>query len=635
MIGVYISNSDALNGFDIQLKTNSSVLKPAGASLSGSIVHSGPGTSISPILCIGGVGPQCGPTDGPDVLDVQAVMLFAFTSNPASGLLFTATYNITGTAPAGGMTIGFQTGCSRSSVTGSSPPVCVITADGTNTPVPETIQAGVKFDNSVQPNWVALTSNVPSLTFLKNLSKNATITATAENGWPFFSIDTVTFSTAPINGLNPGFFSSFSCLTGGTSCSVNVTISATAAGTYSLTVLGTYVFTDPNTFQTDTLVAPVTIQVNVQDVTIRLNPSGSLYMFGTLPVAATVQAFGGYAGTVTLSTQIVSPATGIAFQYPALFSLGVNGAVTKTVNITSTSFNRYLYQMKMSITGSGCAPVCSGPSITHASFTEAFLVSGFKLTPNSTNTSFIAGGSHSLTVVAQSIGGSTTSNDFAGTIKLNSTSTPTGLSVTESLPFVTLAAGSSSAFTVNFSSATPGTYTAHVTGTGGANIANETATMTITVLATITFQSSMIFAGVNSTITGSLVVSRTSNTLSGSTILNVVNATSGAPIYSKTTNVNMTFTQFGMSHFIEDVPTSPLWLGTNCVVSVNAASVSCFLSRTPDVFHGGGVTINEVTYVVSHYGSSDAVANLSATGQVNINDFGIMVQYYGAAVFLP
>jgi hypothetical protein len=97
----------------------------------------------------------------------------------------------------------------------------------------------------------------------------------------------------------------------------------------------------------------------------------------------------------------------------------------------------------------------------------------------------------------------------------------------------------------------------------------------------------------------------------------------------------MTFNQFGKSHFIEDIPTSPLWLATSCAIDVNTASVSCFLSRTPDVFHSGSITISEVTYVNFHYGSSDAVANLSGTGQVNINDFGIMVQYYGATVFLP
>jgi len=264
----------------------------------------------------------------------------------------------------------------------------------------------------------------------------------------------------------------------------------------------------------------------------------------------------------------------------------------------------------------------------------AFYVSGFSLTPNATSI-FTTRSSHDLTVSVKSLG-STSANSFAGPVALSSTSTPTGLTVSFNATSVTLTPGGSKGLLVNFTSATPGTYTVHIIGTGGTNnlITNQTIGLTIGI-SSVAFQVRTTFQGVNSTISGTLRIYGATRTLTGTTVLNAVNATTGALIYSKTANVTMSFTQFGMSHFVEDIPTSPLWLGTNCAVDVNAASVSCFLSRTPDVFHGGGVTINEVTYVLSHYSSSDAVANLSATGQVNINDFGIMVQYYGAAVFLP
>jgi hypothetical protein len=357
-------------------------------------------------------------------------------------------------------------------------------------------------------------------------------------------------------------------------------------------------------------------------------------MFGTLAVAATVQALGGYAGTVTLSTQAVSPTTGITFQYPASFPLGANGVVTRTVNVTSTVFGGYGYRMKMSIIGSACLPFCSTPSITTYSTTMSFLVSGFKLTPNATSTSFRAGGLTTLSVTAQSLG-LTVYNQFAGTISLGYNSSPAGINATESPPLISLTAGGSATFTTTFTSTRAGNYTVHITGMGGSNIVNQTTVITVAVLPNLSFHLTMSFQGVNATITGSLGVNSATRTLAGSTFLTVVNGTTGAAIYSKTDSVNIVYSMLGKAHFVKEIPTNPLWLATNCEIDVNAGSVNCFLSRTPDINHDGSVTIVDVSYVFFHYNSNDALANLSGSGTVNINDVGIEILYYGSTVLLP
>src|SRR5205807_356953 len=64
------------------------------------------------------------------------------TATPTTGLLFTAIYNVTGATS--GITLGFQTGCINTSVSGG---ICVTVANGTPIPVPETVQTAT-FSNS-------------------------------------------------------------------------------------------------------------------------------------------------------------------------------------------------------------------------------------------------------------------------------------------------------------------------------------------------------------------------------------------------------------------------------------------------------------------------------------------------------
>src|SRR5205807_6569824 len=141
-----------------------------------------------------------------------------------TGLLFTAIYDVVGTTTASGISVGFQTGCSGTSVAGG---VCVTIANGTNTPVPETIQSGTLFTNNVNPPFVAITSSSASVTAIKSsASPTVTITATAENGFPTgtgcggfgCAVDSVAFSADVTSGFTAPTFSVASCATAGTSC---------------------------------------------------------------------------------------------------------------------------------------------------------------------------------------------------------------------------------------------------------------------------------------------------------------------------------------------------------------------------------------------------------------------------------
>src|SRR5690242_3735333 len=160
-VGVYINGSDAMNGFDITLLTSHLTLTPAGFDLTGTALPT-PTTTI--LECRQGVlvqGSVCAPTDNIDTFHVVvAGALGALTTPPTSGLLFTAVYNVVGTSPGAGINIGFQTGCTGTSVAGG---VCATISNGGTNPVSETIQSGTLFNNSVNPPWVAITSSASSV----------------------------------------------------------------------------------------------------------------------------------------------------------------------------------------------------------------------------------------------------------------------------------------------------------------------------------------------------------------------------------------------------------------------------------------------------------------------------------------
>ncbi len=234
-VSVFIQASGGLNGFDITLLADHTILKPAGADLTGTVLP-GPQTILAE--CIGGIlvqGSRCASTDTVDTVHLAAVAcLGCITATPTTGLLFTAIYNVT--SATSGTPLGFQTGCPTPTSVGTTS-TCVTIANGTPTPVPENVQTAV-FSTAD----FTMTANPTSLTISRSSQMTSTITL---NSLGRFS-GTVSLSTsitpaahhAPATSLS----SNSVTLASGGSASVILTVSATkntSTGTYTVTVTGT------------------------------------------------------------------------------------------------------------------------------------------------------------------------------------------------------------------------------------------------------------------------------------------------------------------------------------------------------------------------------------------------------------
>jgi hypothetical protein len=190
MIGVLIQSSDSISGFDITMKANHTALVPAGISMTGSLLFGG--TIIDE--CFGGVvkvGPRCSTTDGVDTLHLAAVGPSGFlTRSPTSGLLFTAVYNVTGTATTA---INYQTGCSNSSVTGTT--TCVVFSNGSIVGPAETVQTATYAVTPVPTFSIA--TGFGEITMGKGSSANLTLTLASLNGFAGnVALSTISNSTA-------------------------------------------------------------------------------------------------------------------------------------------------------------------------------------------------------------------------------------------------------------------------------------------------------------------------------------------------------------------------------------------------------------------------------------------------------
>src|SRR3989442_4834670 len=135
-VGVYVNGSAGTNAFDIILLTTPTILKPAGIDLSGSVMNTITGPASVVLECVGSAlihGSVCSANDTAGTIHLAvAAAPGAFVNPPVSGLLFTAIFNITGTAPAGGVSIRFQTQCGSATSVGSG--ACVTIASGGKSP---------------------------------------------------------------------------------------------------------------------------------------------------------------------------------------------------------------------------------------------------------------------------------------------------------------------------------------------------------------------------------------------------------------------------------------------------------------------------------------------------------------------
>lgn len=94
-VQVQVSNVDPFTGWDIEIRTDQSILNPTGVSIDGNLLATNFGaTMILVAACVNGQGTGCGSEDGLGVAHSAAAALGSKSvpPGPTSGLLFTITY---------------------------------------------------------------------------------------------------------------------------------------------------------------------------------------------------------------------------------------------------------------------------------------------------------------------------------------------------------------------------------------------------------------------------------------------------------------------------------------------------------------------------------------------------------------
>ncbi len=151
--------------------------------------------------------------------------------------------------------------------------------------------------------------------------------------------------------------------------------------------------------------------------------------------------------------------------------------------------------------------------------------------------------------------------------------------------------------------------------------------------------SNFIFDQTNVTVYATFTLNQTSRTLTGTVTVTAANATTGDLIFAKSFNITVTFTPGGTVRFILGIPTSPLWLASNCAVNTVRGQASCFISRDPDLTRTGNVNVIDFGVLAYHFGAMagspgyDPALDLAASGSIGVIDAGIMAMDFGAPVY--
>jgi hypothetical protein len=329
MIGVFVNSSASLNGFEVILQTDHTILKPSKVDLTNSIIPGGGLNAAITVQCIGGVpkpGTACAPIDNADTLHFGALGT-GQTFPPTTGLLFAATYNITGTSQ--NTPIDFKTGCGSPSNPTSNTPICVTMTTGTAQPAPETIQrAG--FSN--MPYYAVDASPATLITDIGATNSSCLITVTSLNG--FAGTVTLSASIAPPSGtITPSLSSSSIVLTGPGSQGfsfLTIAVAATATpGNYNVTVSAASAGLPSNSVLVHLIIPAPDFTISSAPTTVIINATSS----GTARV--TLTSLNAFAGQVNLT---LAPSTGLAASLnvtkPILKSGGSNSS-TLTVSAST------------------------------------------------------------------------------------------------------------------------------------------------------------------------------------------------------------------------------------------------------------------------------------------------------------
>src|SRR5437867_1693565 len=501
-VGVYIQGSDAMTGFGVTLLSDHTILTPADADLTGTVLLTAtpPGTPSIIVKCIGGIlkaGSTCdSTTDSVDTIHFAAVAaLGSITPSGVTGLLFTAVYNITGTAPAGGITIDYQTGCVNTSVSG----FCVTITNGTQVPNTETTNNGT-FDNSAfatSISWITIAVSPATIGPVTPVaSQTFTVTASAQNGWPTGQTDLVSFSFQSTQGLSASF-SPTSCATGGSSCSVSLTVAANnAPGNYTITAFGNFKTVDSVTTLTSTLASPRTVSIRIWDFGVAVNPSLLVVApGGTATAVLNVTSLNRFPGTsAAVAISETSSPTGLLFTSTAAPNLTPNHFVLSTLTFRqpgAAPFPFASYSATVSVVVSGTthtvvvpvkfgnftisaspSPVSFPPGSTGSSTlrVQSNPAGDFLIAARPTNVAFLTTASATSTVTVTAL-------NFSAPVALTvSASDP---SVTATLSATNFATGAGST-TLTLRGTTAGSFSATVTATSGATSHSAVVSLTVT-----------------------------------------------------------------------------------------------------------------------------------------------------------
>lgn len=401
-VPINIAGSDALNGFDVQVFADPTILSATSVSVTGSVIAS----PTIVIECINGIlvaGSTCAPQDGNGVVHLGAAHIGSLTVAPTSGLLFTINYNVVGNTA--GTPISFNTGCAGTSVSGD----CVTVSNGSPTAVPET-DLGTTFANlndftitpafaSIStPAGVAITDTINYAAkgaFSDSLTETVTGPCTLGTGSVDLSFptgsDTLTCSSAT-NG-------DFTVTVTATGFSTNISHSATimfhvgAAG-FSSTLNHSSITVPRGTSDSTTIVTltgvsgfsgsvsivatgPAGITGSASPAMVTLTPDGSGYSTGTstltITVAGTV-ATGIYTVTVTGGSTLSVTVPGLDFSIAALpsaESVPRGGSAVATISLTSLGSFAGTVTLSATIVATGLDVPATGVNNIAATFLPA------------------------------------------------------------------------------------------------------------------------------------------------------------------------------------------------------------------------------------------------------------------------
>ncbi len=312
MVAVNIAGSDPLNGFDVSIATDPTVLAAADADLTGSVV-----TSATVLLkCLDGVlvtGSVCASQDGPGVLHFSAVKTGALVAG--SGLLFTAVYNVVASTPSIPMNFAVDaTDCSSTSVGGG---VCVSISNGSTTLNSEMV-TGASFSNLSD---FAVDCSPASIETPPSIDGTCLLTLHSFGGFTDF-VDLTVF---PDFGLTA--FTADVTLLLPPDGSVSTTLHASSAGVglYNAIVSASA----DMILQPAAVTHSVTVPVNVAfpDFTIAASPGTLNIPPGSFDTSTiTIGSISGFSGSVAL--------TAVSVLGTSLFPVSVTAPGTSTLTVT-------------------------------------------------------------------------------------------------------------------------------------------------------------------------------------------------------------------------------------------------------------------------------------------------------------